>query len=120
MKPKKPSLLSGFSLPLPLFDRNQGGILEAHARLTKAELERRAAEVRVQHGVSQMRISTLPVRPTRSPPYKTRCSLRLKRRFTPHKKAIASENLVFSMSLDVQRTLFETRGQYLEALASLP
>ena len=49
---KEGAFVLGFSLPLPLFDRNQGGIREAYARLSKAELERRAAEVRVSTALS--------------------------------------------------------------------
>lgn len=36
---------AGFSMPLPLFDRNQGSILAAQRRLNKAEDERRNAEI---------------------------------------------------------------------------
>ena len=35
-------------MPLMLFDRNQGGIQEAHARLAKAEAEQRAAQVQTR------------------------------------------------------------------------
>lgn len=37
----------GASIPLPLFDRNRGGIEEARSRLAKAYEERRAAQARV-------------------------------------------------------------------------
>ena len=37
----------GASIPLPLFNRNDGGIEEARLRLAKAQEERRAAEARV-------------------------------------------------------------------------
>ncbi|WDT77798.1 MAG: TolC family protein (plasmid) [Candidatus Manganitrophus sp.] len=43
----------GLSLPLPLFNRNQGGIQEARDRLEKGEEERRAAEVRVATALSE-------------------------------------------------------------------
>jgi len=36
---------AGFSMPLPLFDRNQGSILAAQHRLNKAEDERRNTEI---------------------------------------------------------------------------
>ena len=47
LMPNDYALVVGFSIPLPVFDRNQGGILEAEHRLTKAEEERRSAEVRI-------------------------------------------------------------------------
>jgi len=43
----------GGSLPLPLFDRNGGGIEEAKSRLAKAYEERRAAEARVSAGLAE-------------------------------------------------------------------
>ncbi len=39
------NLNAGFSIPLPVFDRNQGSILAAQRRLNKAEDERRIAEI---------------------------------------------------------------------------
>jgi cobalt-zinc-cadmium efflux system outer membrane protein len=36
---------AGFSMPLPLFDRNQGSMLAAQRRLSKAEDERRNTEI---------------------------------------------------------------------------
>lgn len=47
LMPNDYALVVGFSIPLPVFNRNQGGILEAEHRLTKAEEERRSAEVRI-------------------------------------------------------------------------
>ncbi len=39
------SFVLGFSLPIPLFNRNQGGIREAEAQLAKTDAERRGTEV---------------------------------------------------------------------------
>ena len=39
------AMVMEFSMPLPVFDRNQGGFLEARYQLAKAEEERRAAEI---------------------------------------------------------------------------
>ena len=41
------AIVIGASIPLPLFDRNRGGIEEARSRLAKAHEERRAAQARV-------------------------------------------------------------------------
>lgn len=37
----------GLSIPIPVFNRNQGGILEAHRRISKSEEEKKNAEVTV-------------------------------------------------------------------------
>lgn len=42
------TLLLEFSVPLPIFDRNQGAIREMHALTSKANAEGRAAQVRVR------------------------------------------------------------------------
>jgi len=47
LMPNDYALVVGFSMPLPVFDRNQGGILEAEHRLIKAEEEHRSAEVKI-------------------------------------------------------------------------
>ncbi len=41
------ALVLGFSMPLRLFDRNQGGMAEARALLGRTEAEQKAAEVRL-------------------------------------------------------------------------
>lgn len=107
----------GFSFPLPLFDRNQGGILEAHARLTKAELERRAAEVRVStaladtyqglvsaaNEVTSLQNEVLPA---------------AEEAFQATQEGYRLGKFGLLDVLDVQRTLSEARGRYLEALAA--
>jgi outer membrane protein, heavy metal efflux system len=114
---KESAFVLGFSLPLPLFDRNQGGILEASARLTKAELERRAAEVRVSTALADAHQSLVNAADEVS---------------TLHDEVLPAAEQAFQATqegyrlgkfglldvLDIQRTLFETRGRYLEALAT--
>lgn len=43
----------GFSVPLPLFNRNQGAVREASARLAKAEQERRGIEIGIRAQLAQ-------------------------------------------------------------------
>lgn len=47
LMPHDYALVVGFSMPLPIFNRNQGSIREAQHRLTRAEEDRRNAEVRI-------------------------------------------------------------------------
>ena len=46
-------IFAGLTIPLPLFSRNQGGILEASRRISKAEDESRSANVRVLTSISE-------------------------------------------------------------------
>ena len=41
------TFVAGLSLPLPLFDRNQGAIMEERALLARAEREKKTAEMRI-------------------------------------------------------------------------
>ena len=45
--PDENTFVVGLSVPLPIFDRNQGGILEAESRLAQARSDRQSAESRV-------------------------------------------------------------------------
>ena len=106
----------GLSLPLPLFDRNPGGIQAARDRLAKGEAERRAAEVRVTTALSDayQALSTASIEAT-----------------TLAEKVLPAATQVFEAVsegyrlgkfglldvLDAQRTLRGAREQHLNALA---
>lgn len=105
----------GLSIPLPLFNRNQGGIEEAHFRLTRAEEERRAAEVRVATALAEAyrALSTAYVEVTS-----------LEKTVLPGAKtAFEAVNEGYRLGkfglldvLDAQRTFFGSRAQLLRAL----
>ncbi len=106
----------GLSLPLPLFNRNQGGIQEARDRLEKGEEERQAAEVRVATALSEAyrALSTAHAEATS-----------LKEKVLPGAaQAFEAVNEGYRLGkfglldvLDAQRTLFGSRAQHLRALA---
>jgi cobalt-zinc-cadmium efflux system outer membrane protein len=48
--------VAGIVLPLPLFDRNRGGVIEASARLDQGRIERRAEEVRLENAFASARL----------------------------------------------------------------
>ena len=105
-----------FSVPLPLFDRNQGGIAEARSLSEKAGAERRAAEVRlsaVLYGLYQeLKHSATEME-----------SLR-KEVIPASEEALATARDLFEQGkssqlelLDVQRTLLEVKQDLIEAAA---
>ena len=107
----------GFSLPLQLFDRNQGGIREARARLGQVDLERHAAEVQVgtalteayQNLVSaanEVQVLQKDVLPATH------------EMFQATQEGYRQGKFGFLDALDAQRTLFDIRGQFLEALTA--
>lgn len=109
-------VLFGVSVPLPLFDRNQGGLLEAVKREDKARDELQVVQVRLIHEALQSRehLNSL----------NGEIDL-LQRDVLPRAQSaydaavIGFENGKFSFLevLDAQRTYFQAKSQYLKALA---
>ena len=108
-------LLFGVSVPLPVFDRNQGNLLEALKLEDKARDELQAATVRLHSEVAQgqERLSTI-----------TAEVQSLQQDVLPGAKSaydaatIGFENGKFNFLevLDAQRTYFTAKSQYLKAL----
>jgi cobalt-zinc-cadmium efflux system outer membrane protein len=108
-------LLFGVSVPLPIFDRNQGNLLEALKLEDKARDELQAATVRLHSEVAQARerLSTI-----------TAEVQSLQQDVLPGAKSaydaatIGFENGKFNFLevLDAQRTYFTAKSQYLKAL----
>ncbi len=111
------ALVLGLSMPLPVFDRNQGGILEARRNLRKALEERRATEVGVRTALAAAYEAL-------SSSYAEALALRndvlpeAHRVFDGVREGYRQGKFEFLDVLDAQRTLFEARGQYIEALAA--
>lgn len=109
-------LLLGISVPLPVFDRNQGNLLEALKLEDKARDELQATTVRLHSEVAQAhdRLSTISAEVQS-----------LQADVLPGSKSaydaatIGFENGKFSFLevLDAQRTYFTAKSQYLKALA---
>lgn len=104
------------SVPLPLFDRNQGGLLEAHHRLAKANAEHAAAEIDV-------RATLVVAHRSLAAAYDTVATLR-ERVLPKAEEAYAGATSAYRRGvlryldvLDTQRTLFALRSEYLDALA---
>lgn len=104
------------SFPLPFFDRNQGGILAARRKLDKAEKDRESARVRFStelaeayeslssnhSGVLLMREKVLPD---------------AQAAFEATREGYRQGKFDYLDLLDSQRTLFEVKARYYEALA---
>jgi len=105
----------GISIPLPLFDRNQGGVLEAHYKQVQAVKWRRDAEVRAR---------TAFVKAYQDLSFFYMEATALKSDVLPAAQSAfdaASEGYRYGKFgyldvLDAQRTLFETKGHSIEAM----
>ncbi len=106
----------GISVPLPLFDRNRGGVLEANRRLDKAADEQRATESRLLVALAQayQRVAAIE---------KEIATLRsvlipgAQSAFDAATKGYQLGKFGYLDVLDAQRTLFQARTQNLRALA---
>lgn len=106
----------GISLPLPFFDRNRGGILEASRRLDKASDEQRVAEGRVLTELARVyqRLASID---KEIGALRTILLPGAQSAFDAATKGYQLGKFGFLDVLDAQRTLFQTRTQYLRALA---
>ena len=109
-------LMLGISVPLPLFDRNQGNLLEALKREDKARDELQALNLRLNTELLQARERLASVRGEIDV---------LQREVLPGAKSAYDAATVgfgygkfnFLEVLDAQRTYFAAKSQYLKALA---
>jgi len=109
--------LIGLSVPLPLFNRNQGNILEAHERVDKAEDEWAATDLRLRallvqayealiaahNQINMLREEILPG---------------AKEASVTARRGYELGRFGFLEMLDAQRTLFQNQTLYLQALAN--
>jgi cobalt-zinc-cadmium efflux system outer membrane protein len=109
--------LMALSLPIPLFNRNQGGVLEASYAVSRTQEEAAAAEVRVTtdvhetyqnllsafDAVSTLRTIVLPGAHTS---------------FNAAREGYSEGKFSYLLVLDAQRTLIETEQEYVNALVN--
>ena len=113
--PDDHAFVAGISIPLPVFNRNQGRIEEAEYRLAQADDERRAAQWALSTALDQawQRLSTATVKVTA-----------IREKILPAaQEAFEQVNRFYEQGrygylevLDTQRTFFSARRDYLEAL----
>lgn len=106
-----------FSLPLPLFDGNQGGVLEARYNLAKAKQEQRYAEVRVKSALVAA-YQELAAAHSEASTLHGEVLPAARRGFDAMEKAYALGNVGYLEILDTHRTLIEVQSQYIDALAA--
>jgi len=107
----------GVSIPIPFFNRNQGGVSEARARIDKAQSEQRAAKVGLATDLSDtwQNLSSAYTE-----------AIGLRNEILPNAQATYESTelgyregkLDFLQMLDAQRTLFTVKRQYLLSLGA--
>ncbi|MHC4200596.1 MAG: TolC family protein [Planctomycetota bacterium] len=111
------AFMVGVSIPLPLFDRNQGGILEAERELAGAHQKRRAAEVRTR---TKLRRAYRELRSARREAVSLRDKVlpAARRAFDAAHEGYQRGKFGYLDVLGAQKALFEVRQSAVEALAS--
>ena len=110
------AFILGLSIPMPLFDRNQGNVKEAMYMLAKTEEQRKAVETdlraalaeastKLSSSFSEITIIKNDVLPL------------ARSAFDAAGQGYREGKFEYLMVLDSQRTFFEVRGRYIEALA---
>ena len=111
------AFVAGLSVPLPIFDRNQGKIREATLLVQKAEQQRRAAELEAIAALTDA-YQTLSAALTRIETLKRDVIPRSKSVFDSVQKAYAEGKYTYLDVLDARRTFFDARAEYVDALVS--
>lgn len=106
----------GISIPFPIFDRNQGNVLEAQRRADKARDELGATEVRLSAGVTQNeeRLKALIVE---AETLQAEIVPGARSAYEAASKGFELGKFSFLEVLDAQRTFFQVRAQYLRSLS---
>lgn len=106
----------GLSIPLPVFDRNQGGLLEALRRADKARDDLRAAALRLGAEVTgnHERLKALLME---AQTLRQEIVPGARSAYEAASKGYELGKFSFLDVLDAQRTLFQARTQYLRSLA---
>jgi len=111
------AFILGFSIPLPISDRNQGGKQEAIYNLAKSRHEQRAAWLKLQNEFDQTYLEF-------ANSYEQATSLKNEvlpgavEMFAAATRAYQEGKVDYLNVLDAQRTLFDVKHEYIESLAA--
>ena len=114
---KDTAFVLGVSVPLPLFNQNQGTALEARHRLSKAREEQRAAEIRIKTALATA-CQDLAIAHSEATAWKTGVLPGAQSAFDAAREGYRHGKFSFMDVLDAQRTFFEAKGKYIETLAA--
>lgn len=111
------SYLVGISIPLPLFNRNQGNLLTAQQRLSQAEDLEQATQARMDKELAQA-YEALVATETEVKTLRNEVIPSAKSVFEAANKGFEYGKFDFLDVLDAQRTLFHNQRLYLRSLAT--
>jgi len=104
-------------VPLPLFDRNQGGIRKAQMSLLKAKAEQQAARVKARADFEEG-YQALAGAHAEAVSLREEVLPAARRTYQVARESFRQGKSGYLGLLDAQRTLIEAKAQFVEALAS--
>lgn len=111
------ALAVGISVPLPIFDRNQGGIRAARYRIAGAREESRAAEVKADASLGES-YQALNFAYAEAKSIREEVLPAAQTAFDAAEEGYREGKFDFLELLDSQRTLFETKVKYIRSLSA--
>ena len=110
------TIMFGISIPLPISDKNQAGKLQASYELARAREEQRAAYTRVKMKLARA-YQALSSAYTEATELEKEVLQGAEGVFEASKTGYSQGKLDYLNVLDAQRTLFEAKARYIDALA---
>jgi len=109
------ALVAGFSIPIPLFNRNQGERQEARCNAAKAEEDQKAARRKIRTDLDQTYQSCASASALAAA-FRDKAIPGAQQAFEVTRKGYWQGKFSYLMVLDAQRTLFELKQQYVDTL----
>jgi cobalt-zinc-cadmium efflux system outer membrane protein len=109
------AMVFGLALPLPLFDRNQGGVLEATAQLAKTRRQYEAVQVKTLAVLSEA-VRALAAAYDEAAILRRDVLPKAQRAFEAAQQGYQQGKFDYLHLLDAQRTLFQTQAQYVDSV----
>ncbi|MBM4025965.1 MAG: TolC family protein [Planctomycetes bacterium] len=109
------ALVFGLSVPLPLFDRNQGGVLEATAELAKTQRQYEAAQVKTLAALAEA-AGALAAAYDEVTILQNDVLPKAKQVFDAAQQGYLQGKFDYLYLLDAQRTLFQTQAQHADSV----
>ena len=110
--------MAGAAIPIPLFDRNQGGIRESEYGMAQAHDERRAAEAQAYRDLAEA-YQLLATAHAQAVILQTQILPEAQKAFDASSEGYSQGKIGYLDILDAQRTLFDAKLQWVQTLADI-
>lgn len=110
------AFLFGLSMPLPLFNRNQGAIEEAEANVKKSRADRNVAKRKITERIARL-YNDMVINHNQAKLLQEKLVPNAEKTFSKIKESFSLGRSTFMDLLDSQRTLYSIKGRLLDSLS---